>query len=163
MAPKPQDPISRFWNSVDKTDTCWFWTKRIDHRGYGRFRGWPRKQWKAHAYAWIITNGEIPNGLFVLHSCDNKRCVRPDHLHLGTHDDNMREGIERNRFKRGSDASWSRLTEEAVADIRTSSLTQWALAHKYGVTQSAVWRALRGHDWKHVTQPPRSNVLHKQN
>lgn len=157
FGPKPTDPVVRFWSHVNKSDGCWEWTKGLGRRGYGKFAASHGHSISAHRFAWVATYGEVPNGLFVLHNCDNVLCVRPDHLHLGTHKDNMREGVERNRFKCGSTASWSHLTEEAVTDIRTSSLTQWALAHKYGVTQAAVWRAQRGFTWRHVKQLPIPN------
>lgn len=91
--------IERFWSHVEKTDGCWNWTSARSKcgKGYGVFNA-NDKSLGAHRVSFEIANGPIPSGLHVLHSCDNKICVRPDHLHLGTHKQNMEEAAERNRF-----------------------------------------------------------------
>lgn len=77
-----------FWTNVHFGPTCWEWIGAPGSGGYGqrRFEGKPTG---AHRVSWIMENGPIPNGLWVLHKCDNPPCVRPDHLFLGTHVDNM--------------------------------------------------------------------------
>ncbi len=80
---------NKFWAKVQKSDGCWVWQGCIVRR-YGVL-GHDGKQVKAHRVAWGLTNGPIPNGLSVLHKCDNPPCVRPDHLFLGTQLDNMRD------------------------------------------------------------------------
>lgn len=93
--------MNRFWSKVDKGDdgewgSCWLWTARTNHFGYGEF--WFRKTiHKAHRVAWILVNGEIPDGLCVLHRCDNPSCVNPEHLWLGTKCDNNRDKAEKGR------------------------------------------------------------------
>jgi hypothetical protein len=80
----------RFWTKVEKSASCWLWIASRDGNGYGTF--WnidQRRLDRAHRVAWEMTYGPIPNGLHVLHHCDVPPCVRPDHLWLGSHRDNM--------------------------------------------------------------------------
>jgi len=88
--------MKRFWDKVEKTDGCWLWTasKSEDGYGYFRFDGGMRK---AHRMSWLFTNGEIPEGMFVCHSCDNPSCVNPEHLWLGTNQDNQDDMNEKGR------------------------------------------------------------------
>lgn len=103
--------------------------------------------------AWIKAYGEIPDGLYVLHSCDNKMCVNLDHLHLGTHDDNMREAHERGRFKKGDQLRWARLNAERVRLIRqllSEGKSQQLIADLFGVSQVAVSKIKLKKTWRHV-------------
>src|SRR4029077_20972173 len=83
------DVAIRFWSKVNKIDGCWLGTAAVAGKGdYGYF-GFQGKIQRAHRVSWILTFGEIPDGLFVLHKCDTPLCVRPDHLFLGTQQDNV--------------------------------------------------------------------------
>ena len=86
---------TKFWKYVNKTDGCWLWTGKARREGYGAV-GWP-KTISAHRLSWGLHNGPIPAGLWVLHKCDVRLCVRPDHLFLGTNLDNMRDRIKKRR------------------------------------------------------------------
>ena len=90
----------RFWAKVQKTDGCWLWTGGLKVAGYGGFytdrRG---RSVLAHRVAWELTNGPIPEGLDCLHTCDTPSCVRPDHLFLGTHADNMQDAARKGKFQ----------------------------------------------------------------
>lgn len=90
----------RFWSKARKTDGCWVWLAGKDKDGYGNFSVGQRataRPVRAHRVAWELTHGSIPDGLFVLHECDNPPCVRPDHLFLGTNQNNMDDMVAKGR------------------------------------------------------------------
>lgn len=89
----------RLWERVDKGDGCWDWTARVNENGYGVIAASYRKRY-AHRASWELTYGPIPDGLCVLHRCDNRRCVRPDHLFLGTRQDNSADMVAKGRSTR---------------------------------------------------------------
>lgn len=89
----------RFWVKVEKSDRCWSWKSKVHrHTGYGVFTINYRDH-RAHRVAWELTYGPIPADLWVLHHCDNTICVRPDHLFLGTHQDNMDDAKAKGRIR----------------------------------------------------------------
>ena len=110
----------RFWAKVSKTDGCWLWRASVDRWGYGQIgsSGKPRTMLKAHRVSWEFAYGAIPDGLSVLHRCDTPACVRPEHLFLGTQQDNVADmnAKGRNRFQRQNPAL--KLSEEQVRAIR---------------------------------------------
>src|SRR5687767_4720826 len=90
-------PLSeRFWEKVRKTDGCWLWTASRNAKGYGQIM-YQRRPIHAHRVSWQLANGPIPDGLCVLHRCDNPQCVNPGHLFLGTIVDNNRDMFAKGR------------------------------------------------------------------
>src|SRR5947207_10424619 len=94
----------RFWKFVKKSDSCWNWISST-WRGYGIFKIGNKTQ-KTHRVSWMIHYGPIPDGLFCLHHCDNRKCVRPDHLFLGTAKDNTHDAMNKGRFAIGENSPW---------------------------------------------------------
>ncbi len=95
------DPLERFWSKVIKTDTCWEWQGKPDIGGYGIFVIRSYERIRAHRFSWELYNRcPVPDGMFVCHHCDNPRCVRPDHLFIGTNQDNLRDASVKGRLPR---------------------------------------------------------------
>ena len=140
-----------FWDRFHVGDGCWEWQANISPLGYGRFHI-DGKYHLAHRWMYKEWYGVDPGDLDVLHSCDNPRCCNPTHLSLGTHQENMRQMMERGRGvqHKGEACGRSKLTEKEVLEIRTSSLPQLVLAAKYGVAQSAVSNIKRRKTWTHI-------------
>ena len=136
--------IERFFKQIEvKEIGCWEWTGGRFETGYGMFsliRG-RRKTFAAHRIAWCMRSGrDIPEGMLICHTCDNRICANPAHLYLGTYADNNRDTIARNRGNRkeGDSCSWAKVSSAGVLDILTSKEKQVTLARKYGVTQSQI-------------------------
>lgn len=145
----------RFWRKVlvdTPLEACWEWTGSR-WNGYGTLSGDGGATLKAHRASWSLFRGEIPNGLHVLHHCDNRACVRPSHLFLGTNRDNMQDMVNKGRSNRGEKNGQSRLTEQLVRDIRAarkSGETLSSIAARIGVDHVTVWQAARHKRWGHV-------------
>jgi hypothetical protein len=90
--------MNRFWNKVNipSLSDCWEWQGSKNKHGYGHFK-YKRKTHRAHRISWTLIKGEIPEGMCVLHRCDNRLCVNPFHLFLGTNQDNMDDKMKKNR------------------------------------------------------------------
>lgn len=91
------DTVRLFWDKVYKTDHCWFWIGSVDDKGYGNFSE-DGKYWSSHRYSYRLHFGEFDTQLKVCHTCDTTGCVRPDHLFLGTHTDNMHDAKAKGRL-----------------------------------------------------------------
>jgi hypothetical protein len=110
--------IERFWSKVDKNGAngCWNWTGRCDDYGRICLNG---TQTVAHRVSYIIANGSIPDGLIVRHKClKNRKCVNPEHLELGTHQDNSTDMVNDDTQAKGVENGRAKLTEEQVKEIR---------------------------------------------
>lgn len=144
-----------FFARVKRGEGCWEWTGFRDSKGYGRMNvpradGTQRSSEGAYRVSWVLANGPIPDGLHVLHQCDNPACVRPDHLRLGTHADNMREASERGLMKKptGSDSAASKLTEaqrrEAI-EAAYEGVPYPEIGARFGVTGACIYQIRRKH------------------
>ena len=139
----------RFWDKVtrdDSADGCWPWTAHIAPDGYGRIAGGYTTL--ATHIAWEIQTGErVPEGLDVLHRCDNPPCIRLSHLFLGTDVDNA---LDRERKGRGYRRS-TRLTEEQVLEIFRSTEPTCLLAQRFSISKCAIQHIRRGDRWGWLT------------
>jgi hypothetical protein len=132
---------------VDPTTGCWNWTLSTYGNGYGQARH-QGTGYLAHRLAYETWYGPIPDGLLVRHTCDNKLCLNPEHLLLGTHEDNSADKLARNRNTRDH----FKLTEEQVRAIKTMypQESQSQIADKFGVTRMAIASIIHGRTWRHV-------------
>jgi len=132
---------------------CWLWVGGQQKSGYGAFR-FLNKQCCAHRVSWTLYRGEIPDGLCVLHKCDNRQCVNPDHLFLGTLKDNMQDMARKGRapnpiWARGeNNGGGGKLTESNVREIRTAHGLHREIAETFGVSRPLVSAIKRGDVWK---------------
>ena len=151
------DTIERFMGKVKKTDSCWVWTAYIDKLGYGQFK-LNGKMDKAHRAAYILFKGDIPEGMCVLHNCpggDDRSCVNPDHLWLGTHSDNMKDKVNKGtqHHPTGSINGKAKVSESQIQEIRSLRESGWTLNElsiKYGVYDTAIDKICRFKTWKHI-------------
>lgn len=169
-----QDQIDAFWGKVDRSqgsNACWLWQSSLSQDGYGKFIA-SGKHFRAHRFAWQITNGVIPDGLQVLHNCpdgDNPKCVNPAHLWLGTDVDNMKDRHDKGHYAtgenhplvrnpekavRGEQSPNTNFTNEIVLEIRqlyaTGKYSQPQLAKMFGSSHSTIGRIVNRQVWKHI-------------
>lgn len=146
-------PEQRFWAKVDKSGDCWVWTACLTSVGYGKFGVSRGRIVVAHRYAYELAYGPIPGGRLVCHRCDNRLCVRPDHLFLGSHKDNTHDAIAKGRLARGERQGSAKLTASTVTEIflLRGREYQYVTAERFSVTQSSVNRIQTGKTWRHVT------------
>jgi hypothetical protein len=140
----------RFLKHINKTDGCWKWTGSVSRR-YGMFKV-NKKVRRANRVAYELWNGSIPDGLHILHSCDNTLCVNPQHLRVGTNTENVADRHERNRWAnmKGTNNSNSKLNEDDVEWIRVIvgfySLTD--IARMYNISITTIWAIKNNKLWK---------------
>jgi DNA-binding XRE family transcriptional regulator len=143
----------RFWDKVEKSDGCHHYLGYKNQNGYG----WVARrgtQMHAHRWAWILTYGEIPEGLGVLHKCDNPLCCNPEHLFLGTHKENMddRDAKGRQPSARGEKNHLAKLNITLVKEIRSSTKSAKELASLMGVSKQTIWHIRAGRTWASVSK-----------
>lgn len=129
---------------MKKAEGCWEWTGCLSDTGYGTFYIAPKNR-GAHQAAWLLFVGPIPEGMCVLHKCDNRKCVRPDHLFIGSKRDNSRDMAAKNRHHvpglKGEDHGEAKLTNAQVEQIKArlhAGEKGNRLAKEYGVSVSLI-------------------------
>lgn len=149
----------RFLKRVKKTSSCWLWLGATNGKGYGMISIYDEETKQSRGklaprVSWKIFKGEIPEGLFVCHSCDNPACVNPDHLFLGDQMANLKDMIAKGRaIKRGMKGEEHPahiLTKEQVKEIRESKETGIELAFKYSVSTTTISDIRNRRIWKHL-------------
>jgi len=131
---------------------CWLWSGVIKNSGYGMFKSGRIYANTAHRAAYEFYVGPIPGPLMVLHSCDNRLCVRPSHLFLGTCQDNSDDKVKKGRQAKGEKIGISKLNRYSVFNIRRISGTMpiERIARAYDVSKSTIQRVLSRKTWRHV-------------
>lgn len=176
---KPGTPITLefIYSRVDRSGACWRWLGAKSGKGYGKVRV-GRGRVDVHRLVYALVNGPIPDGLQVLHRCDNPICCRPDHLFLGTQSDNMQDMLAKGRNfhqtrperlargarngaytqpecrRRGERNGRAILAEADVVAVRrlhaTGDYLLRDLAARYGVSVATIHRAVRGKAWSYL-------------
>lgn len=121
---------------------CWIWLGTIKNSGYGIIQ-YKKNRKRAHRLSFELHNGTIPNGLHVLHRCDNPTCVNPDHLFLGNHTDNMKDMVRKNRF-------FSKLNRKKVASIKKDKRAAPVIAEAHGVSIGSIRNIKQNKTWRHI-------------
>jgi DNA (cytosine-5)-methyltransferase 1 len=138
----------RFWRRVEKTDTCWLWKGAVKDTGYGVF-WYNQRVERAHRVSWEMHHGPIPEGKCVLHTCDVRICVNPDHLWLGDYSDNNADMADKGRgvipLSYGEKHGKAKLSDAQVDEIRASAESGVVLAKRYGVSKSTISSVRLGH------------------
>lgn len=149
--------VDRFWSKVKKSDGCWLWMAGKNASGYGVYWSGERHV-LAHRQSYELSNGPIPSGLFVCHTCDNPPCVNPSHLNLGGPQDNMSDRFERGRYKRNPPRLKDSLPVGQMVDARTKHrlyrVSVDDLCEEYGVSPETMLEILQMPDWLLPQQRP---------
>lgn len=145
-------PVDRFWaHTIVKDEaSCWPWIGCVANTGYGVFSIGNRKLMNTHRYSWLLHHGEIPAGIQVCHRCDNRLCVNPFHLFLGTMADNIRDAYKKGRHSHGERHYKARLSAAVVGEIRSSTESQRRIAKRLGIGASTVQSIRERRTWKHL-------------
>jgi len=148
----------KFWNNVEKKSDveCWQWKGTIGDTGYGNFssKAFGLKTKLAHRIAYFLAYGVNPKDLFVCHKCDNRLCVNPRHLFLGSPQDNMADMVAKNRSAKGERHSHAKLKDAQVHVIKRlikKGVTDRAISWLYNISGMTIWSIRHNKTWKHIS------------
>lgn len=138
---------------IDQNTGCWLWIGGVNSDGYGAWKA--HGETRAHRASWVLHNGVVPPGMHVLHKCDRPNCVNPDHLFLGTHQDNMADLRNKGRAygARGESNYGAKLTEQQALAIMQDPRACTTIAAEYGITTAMVDKIRNGKSWRHLFAP----------
>lgn len=145
---RKENPKKRFYSLFEKSEGCWNWIGKLNAGGYGKY-----SQTSASRKMYEYEFGPIQKGMQVCHTCDNRRCVNPDHLFLGTIRDNQKDKVNKGRQAKGSNIGSSILNEEIVLDIRKMRISgkmYKEIADKFKISWDMVKVICQNTQWKHV-------------
>lgn len=156
-----RDFAADFWAGLDKTGECWEFKGCTDEQGYGRYamlKNGRHRSERAHRYAYQLATGESPKGKLVCHTCDNRICCRPEHLFLGTHQDNRDDAVAKGRHAHGERVKRNKLTADQVRIVRReyrkngkhrgADSNSDELAQRFGVNRGTITNIICGRSWK---------------
>ncbi len=159
--PNRPNTAEGFWRQakVNTIDLCWEWSGPLDKDGYGRFSWKGKLNAKAHRVAWALenTDGRLPSSSeLICHTCDNRKCVNPQHLYLGSPQSNMTDRDNRGRHTPcpGIQNGTHKLEDQNVRRIKqlygTGLYSQEQLGERFGVSQSVVSKIVNNRAWRHI-------------
>lgn len=139
--------MKRFWAKVNKTETCWLWTASTGSNGYGQIMIEKRPR-RTHRVSWELTYGPIDDNISVLHKCDDRLCVNPEHLFLGSQAQNIADMVQKRRHYT------PKLDESKVLEIRrlfaTGNCDRATLASTFDVDKKTINNVIHRKQWKHI-------------
>lgn len=161
--------ITDFWSYVNKNGpipahcpergSCWVWLKScLKSGGYGQFNI-NGDMWRAHVLSYVLTRGDIPDGIWICHHCDNPKCVNPDHLFPGTPQDDMTDMIKKGRAKHatGEDTPCAKFSNEQVSKIKewivSGKMSKARIARMFGTDRSTITKIAKGKLWASIPFP----------
>lgn len=148
--------LKSFEKKAIRREGCWDWNGSLKGKnGYGTIKSGKDENMMAHRFSWQVNFGPIPEGLYVCHNCDNRRCTNPQHLFLGTHEDNLRDMISKNRNRGavGERNIKAVLGNQKVLEIRNllnSGISIKDIAEKFDVAFNTIFKIKTNKTWRHI-------------